>query len=53
VRDPSDERSTAAAATADARVIFGITEVLLRAAIDGESTRFTRQDSIAETWRIL
>jgi uncharacterized protein YjbJ (UPF0337 family) len=49
VRDPSDERSTAAAATADARVIFGITEVLLRAAIDGESTRFTRQDSIAET----
>jgi hypothetical protein len=34
-------------------LIFGITEVLLRAAIDGESTRFTRQDSIAETWRIL
>jgi glucose-6-phosphate 1-dehydrogenase len=28
-------------------------EVLLRAAIDGDSTHFTRQDSIEETWRIL
>jgi glucose-6-phosphate 1-dehydrogenase len=28
-------------------------EVLLRAAIQGDSTEFTRQDSIEETWRIL
>jgi glucose-6-phosphate 1-dehydrogenase len=28
-------------------------EVLLRAAIHGDSTHFTRQDSIEETWRIL
>jgi glucose-6-phosphate 1-dehydrogenase len=28
-------------------------EVLLRAAIHGDSTKFTRQDSIEETWRIL
>jgi glucose-6-phosphate 1-dehydrogenase len=28
-------------------------EVLLRAAIQGDSTQFTRQDSIEETWRIL
>ena len=28
-------------------------EVLLRAAIHGDSTQFTRQDSIEETWRIL
>jgi glucose-6-phosphate 1-dehydrogenase len=28
-------------------------EVLLLAAIHGDSTRFTRQDSIEETWRIL
>src|SRR3954454_3747922 len=28
-------------------------EVLLHAAMRGESTRFTRQDSIEETWRIM
>jgi glucose-6-phosphate 1-dehydrogenase len=28
-------------------------EVLLHAAIQGDSTQFTRQDSIEETWRIL
>jgi glucose-6-phosphate 1-dehydrogenase len=28
-------------------------EVLLRAAIKGDSTQFTRQDSIEETWRIV
>jgi glucose-6-phosphate 1-dehydrogenase len=28
-------------------------EVLLRAAIHGDSTHFTRQDSVEETWRIL
>lgn len=28
-------------------------EVLLRAAIHGDSTQFTRQDSVEETWRIL
>jgi glucose-6-phosphate 1-dehydrogenase len=28
-------------------------EVLLRAAIEGDTTQFTRQDSIEETWRIL
>jgi glucose-6-phosphate 1-dehydrogenase len=28
-------------------------EVLLLAAIRGDSTQFTRQDSIEETWRIL
>jgi glucose-6-phosphate 1-dehydrogenase len=28
-------------------------EVLLRAAIRGDSTQFTRQDSIEETWRVL
>ena len=28
-------------------------EVLLRAAMQGESTRFTRQDSVEETWRVL
>jgi glucose-6-phosphate 1-dehydrogenase len=28
-------------------------EVLLRAAIHGDSTNFTRQDSVEETWRIL
>jgi glucose-6-phosphate 1-dehydrogenase len=28
-------------------------EVLLRAAIQGDSTQFTRQDSVEETWRIL
>jgi glucose-6-phosphate 1-dehydrogenase len=28
-------------------------EVLLRAAILGDSTQFTRQDSVEETWRIL
>jgi glucose-6-phosphate 1-dehydrogenase len=28
-------------------------EVLLRAAMIGESARFTRQDSVEETWRIL
>ena len=28
-------------------------EVLLHAAMDGDSARFTRQDSVEETWRIL
>jgi glucose-6-phosphate 1-dehydrogenase len=28
-------------------------EVLLHAAMQGDSTRFTRQDSVEETWRIL
>jgi glucose-6-phosphate 1-dehydrogenase len=28
-------------------------EVLLHAAMEGDSTRFTRQDSVEETWRIL
>ncbi len=28
-------------------------EVLLKAAMDGDSTPFTRQDSIEETWRIM
>jgi glucose-6-phosphate 1-dehydrogenase len=28
-------------------------EVLLRAAIEGDSTPFTRQDSVEETWRIM
>jgi glucose-6-phosphate 1-dehydrogenase len=28
-------------------------EVLLHAAMNGDSTRFTRQDSVEETWRIL
>ena len=28
-------------------------EVLLQAAMNGESARFTRQDSVEETWRIL
>jgi glucose-6-phosphate 1-dehydrogenase len=28
-------------------------EVLLHAAILGDSTRFTRQDSVEETWRVL
>jgi glucose-6-phosphate 1-dehydrogenase len=28
-------------------------EVLLHAAMQGESTRFTRQDSVEETWRIM
>jgi glucose-6-phosphate 1-dehydrogenase len=28
-------------------------EVLLRAAMDGDSTPFTRQDSVEETWRIM
>jgi glucose-6-phosphate 1-dehydrogenase len=28
-------------------------EVLLHAAMQGESTRFTRQDSVEETWRVL
>jgi glucose-6-phosphate 1-dehydrogenase len=28
-------------------------EVLLRAAMLGDSTRFTRQDSVEETWRVL
>jgi glucose-6-phosphate 1-dehydrogenase len=27
-------------------------EVLLHAALEGNSTRFTRQDSVEETWRI-
>lgn len=51
---------------ADVRVVFGITgdlakvmtfqslyEVLLHAAIVGDSTRFTRQDSVEQTWRVL
>jgi glucose-6-phosphate 1-dehydrogenase len=28
-------------------------EVLLHAAMEGNSTRFTRQDSVEETWRVL
>jgi glucose-6-phosphate 1-dehydrogenase len=28
-------------------------EVLLQAAMDGDSTRFTRQDGVEETWRIM
>ena len=28
-------------------------EVLLNAAMQGDSTRFTRQDSVEETWRVL
>ena len=28
-------------------------EVLLHAAMLGDSTRFTRQDSVEETWRVL
>ena len=28
-------------------------EVLLRAALDGDATHFTRQDNIEETWRVL
>jgi glucose-6-phosphate 1-dehydrogenase len=28
-------------------------EVLLHAAMDGDSTPFTRQDSVEETWRIM
>jgi glucose-6-phosphate 1-dehydrogenase len=28
-------------------------EVLLRAALTGESTRFTRQDAVEETWRVM
>jgi glucose-6-phosphate 1-dehydrogenase len=28
-------------------------EVLLRAALDGDATRFTRQDSVEETWRVM
>ena len=28
-------------------------EVLLHAAMNGDSARFTRQDSVEETWRIL
>jgi glucose-6-phosphate 1-dehydrogenase len=28
-------------------------EVLLQAAIEGQSTRFTRQDGVEETWRIM
>ena len=28
-------------------------EVLLKAAMDGVNTRFTRQDCIDETWRVL
>jgi glucose-6-phosphate 1-dehydrogenase len=28
-------------------------EVLLHAALNGDSTRFTRQDSVEETWRIM
>ncbi len=28
-------------------------EVLLKAAMDGQNTRFTRQDSVEETWRVL
>jgi len=28
-------------------------EVLLHAALIGDSTRFTRQDSVEETWRVL
>jgi glucose-6-phosphate 1-dehydrogenase len=28
-------------------------EVLLQAAMDGDSTPFTRQDSVEETWRIM
>jgi glucose-6-phosphate 1-dehydrogenase len=27
--------------------------VLLHAAMQGDSTRFTRQDSVEETWRVL
>jgi glucose-6-phosphate 1-dehydrogenase len=27
-------------------------EVLLHAALDGDATRFTRQDAIEESWRI-
>jgi glucose-6-phosphate 1-dehydrogenase len=28
-------------------------EVLLRAALDGDATRFTRQDSVEEAWRVM
>ena len=28
-------------------------EVLLQAALDGDATRFTRQDSVEETWRVM
>jgi glucose-6-phosphate 1-dehydrogenase len=28
-------------------------EVLLHAALIGDSTRFKRQDSVAETWRVM
>ena len=28
-------------------------EVLLHAAMQGDSTRFTRQDGVEETWRIM
>ena len=28
-------------------------EVLLLAALEGESTRFSRQDSVEETWRVM
>ncbi|OLT53125.1 glucose-6-phosphate dehydrogenase [Cellulosimicrobium sp. CUA-896] len=28
-------------------------EVLLRAAIDGDTVRFTRQDAVEETWRVM
>ena len=28
-------------------------EVLLRAAMVGQSTRFTRQDGVEETWRVM
>ena len=28
-------------------------EVLLEAAMEGDSTRFTRQDGVEETWRIM
>jgi glucose-6-phosphate 1-dehydrogenase len=28
-------------------------ETLLRAALVGQSTRFTRQDSVEETWRVM
>jgi glucose-6-phosphate 1-dehydrogenase len=28
-------------------------EVLLKAALDGQSIRFTRQDAVEETWRVF
>jgi glucose-6-phosphate 1-dehydrogenase len=60
-RSATTARDTTGAEPADVFVVFGITggegatpyEVLLHAAMIGDSKRFTRQLSVEEAWRVM